>query len=285
MAYVQDALARKSSMTYPDLCRHARELLLAGQVPNPYDAVIVDESQDLGPQELLLLAALGGAGQDGLTLVGDGGQRIYGKRTSLKSLGIDVRGRSYVLRLNYRTTEQIRRFAERLIRQEADDLEGGHDDRRGVRNLLGGPQPLLRGFPTADAEHAFVVDEITGHIEAGRQPEDIAIFARKRDLLEPLKGRLHAAGLRYRLLTDRATASGVNLGTMHGAKGLEFKVVFVIDVSDDQMPQPKAYKGLTDPQARDEALRGEMQLLYVSVTRARDEAYLTWVGEKSRFLP
>src|SRR5436305_3059972 len=119
-------------MDTPDLCRRARALLLSGAAPRPFDAVIVDEVQDLGPQELLLLAALAGAGPDCLTLVGDGGQRIYGRPISFKALGIDVRGRSHVLRLNYRTTEQIRRFAERILRDSADDLDGGRDDRRAV---------------------------------------------------------------------------------------------------------------------------------------------------------
>lgn len=281
---VQATLGRRGAMTFAGICRQAAAQLLEGQIANPYDAVIVDEVQDLGPQELRLLAALGAGRQDGLTLVGDGGQRIYGPSSSLKSLGIDVRGRSHVLRLNYRTTEQIRRFAEALIRGQADDLDGGRDDRRGVRSLLGGPEPLVRGFSSADEQYAFVVNEIAEHARRGLQPEDIAIFARKRDLLEPLKTWLQAAELRYRMLSGKGAGGGISLGTMHGAKGLEFKVVFVVDVSDDQLPQGKAYKSIQDDQARDEALRRERQLLYVSLTRARDEVYVTWAGEKSRFL-
>lgn len=277
-------LERRCAITYSDLSRHARELLLLGTVASPYDVVIVDEVQDLGPQELLLLEALGGTGQDGLTLVGDGGQRIYGKATSLKSLGIDVRGRSHVLRLNYRTTAQIRRFAEHVIRGIADDLEGARDERRGVRSLLDGPEPLLRAFTTLEEQLSFVVAEIVGQVEMGRKLDDIAIFARKRELLEPLKVALHAADMRYRLLTGKGTAGGVTLATMHGAKGLEYKIVFVVDVSDNQVPQPKAYQGIQEPQALEEALRREQQLLYVAITRARDEVYLTWVGERSRFI-
>ncbi|HWE61386.1 MAG TPA: 3'-5' exonuclease [Chloroflexota bacterium] len=279
---VQTDLRHRGLLTYVDVCRRARELLQAGTVTSPFDAVIVDEVQDLGPQELLLLSALGGSGQDGLTLVGDGGQRIYGKGTSLKSLGIDVRGRSHILRLNYRTTEQIRRFAERIIHNTADDLDGGRDDRRGVRSVLAGPQPLLRGFATAQEQYCFVVDEIGQHLQAGLQPNEIAIFARRKDLLERLKDRLHGAGFRYRFGHRRDDS--INLATMHSAKGLEYKIVFVIDVCDDQVPQGRAYRAIADEQAREDALRREAQLLYVSITRARDEVYLTWVGEKSRFL-
>lgn len=284
MAAVQADLARKGACTYTDLCRRARELVTAGQVANPYDAVIVDEAQDLGPQELLLLAALGGNGPDGLTLVGDGGQRIYRQATSLRSLGIDVRGRSHVLRINYRTTEQIRRFAERIIRHQADDLDEGRDDRRGVRNLLRGPEPTLRGFATSDEQFAAIVTEIGRLIEQGLQPSEIAAFARKRELARQLGNALHRAGISSRSLGAKGGAPGVTLGTMHGAKGLEFKAVFVIDVSDEYLPLPKAYRDIQDPHGREEALRQERQLLYVSLTRARDEVHVTWVGEKSRFL-
>jgi superfamily I DNA/RNA helicase len=247
--------------------------------------VIVDEVQDLGPQELLLLAALVGTGPDCLTLVGDGGQRIYGRPISFQALGIDVRGRSHVLCLNYRTTEQIHRFAERILHGSADDLDGGRDDQRTVRSLIGGPEPTTQGFTTSDEQTRFVVSQIDRHLAEGLQPEDIAIFAPKKDLLDPIKVPLQAAGRHYHILSaTKGEASGINLGTMHGAKGLEFKVVFVIDVSDGHVPPAWIYWGTKDPQAREEALQREMQLLYVSVTRARDEVYLTWVGKRSRFL-
>ena len=279
---VRATLAHDRRITWVGLCQRARELLAAGAVANPFEAVIVDEVQDLGPQELQLLAHLGGSSQDGLTLVGDGGQRIYGKGASLKSLGIDVRGRSTILRLNYRTTEQIRRFAERIIGDTADDLDGERDDRRRVRSLLSGPAPLLRGFASPDEQYRFVLSEIGQHLQLDRQEEEIAIFARKKELLEPLKACLREGGHRFRFVGGKG--NGITLSTMHGAKGLEFKVVFVIDVADDQLPPARTYAHLTDEQARAEFLRREAQLLYVSATRARDEVYLTWVGEKSRFL-
>ena len=285
IAEARAALERKGLVTWSELCRLAAELLRDGIVTSPYDAVIVDEAQDLGPQELRLLAALAGDGPNGLTLVGDGGQRIYGRPISLKPLGIDVRGRSYVLRLNYRTTAQIRRFAESILGDTADDLDGGRDDRRRVRNLVGGPEPALRGFAEADAQHGYVVEQIERLLRDGLQPEEIAVFARKKDLLEPLKARLRQAGQHYHVLSSGDGAgAGINLATMHRAKGLEYKAVFVIDVSDDQVPAGRAYRNVKDPRAREEALQQERQLLYVSVTRARDEVHLTWVGEPSRFL-
>jgi hypothetical protein len=149
---------------------------------SPYDAVIVDEMQDLGASELRLLATLAGHGTDRLILVGDGGQRIYATKYSLKSLGIDVRGRAHVLRLNYRTTEQIRRFADRILGDEADDLEGGRESRRGTVSLLSGPEPTRKSFPTRSAQCDFVAAQISQLLQSGRTPDDIAVFARLGDL-------------------------------------------------------------------------------------------------------
>jgi len=293
---VQETLRERGALDWPALCRRARELLQQGVVVSPVDAVIADEVQDLGPQELQFLAALVGISRSGhdaapvdLVLVGDGGQRIYSRASSLKSLGIDVRGRSHVLRLNYRTSEQIRRFADHIIKDSADDLEGGRDARHGVRSLFSGPQPVLRRCTTADEQDRFVVGEIGRLLQEGLQPDDIALFARRNDQLKEIRGVLRAARLPCSRLGGEegtsAVTSGITLASMHRAKGLEYKVVFVVGISDDSVPEPKAYRHVSDPLARDEALQRERQLLYVSITRARDEVYLSWTGAQSRFLP
>lgn len=301
MEDVQGTLRARGLLPWSGLCRRARELLQQGAVHSPFDAVVADEVQDLGAQELLFLAALAGAGLPDrpagkpldLMLAGDGGQRIYGRVNSLKALGIDVRGRSHVLRLNYRTSEQIRRFADRVIAHSADDLEGGRDDRRGVRSLFGGPRPVLRACASVEEQERFVVQEIERLLGAGLRPEEIAVFAPRNDHVNAMRNVLRAARLPCSRLGARddgtpasvAAAPGITVATMHRAKGLEYKVVFVVAVSDDHVPAPRAYKHLSDPAEREAALQGERQLLYVSITRARDEVYLSWAGEPSRFLP
>ena len=76
----------------------------------------------------------------------------------------------------------------------------------------------------------------------------------------------------------------VSLGTMHRAKGLEFKCVFVIDASDNYLPSAAVLAKKTDTQLREDFIEQERQLLYVSITRARDVTFVTWVGKPSRFL-
>src|SRR5690606_21868986 len=118
------------------LARDATNALVRGEVQSPYSAVVCDEIQDVGASELRLLAALatdwerGQLRPNGLTLCGDGLQRIYRVPVTLRECGIDVRGAaSRVLRLNYRTTEEIRRAAVAVVAGvPADELEDAGRD-------------------------------------------------------------------------------------------------------------------------------------------------------------
>ena len=283
---LQHMMLQRQETDYPGLCRRALELLVAGRIHRPFDAVIVDEMQDLGSSELRLLAVLAGQGADRLTLVGDGGQRIYAAKYSLKSLGIDVRGRSHVLRLNYRTTEQIRRFADRILGNTVDDLEGGKESRRATISLLSGPEPALQPCETRARQGDFVAAQISHLLQSGRTPDDIAVFAPQAHLLDMIETRLKRAGIPFHRLSreDFPQQPGISLGTMHRAKGLEFKCVFVIDTSDDHVPYAAVLNRKTDAQLREDFIEQEKQLLYVSLTRARDVTFVTWVGKPSRFL-
>ena len=79
-------------------------------------------------------------------------------------------------------------------------------------------------------------------------------------------------------------AGSVHLGSMHRAKGLEFKAVFVLACGDTELPNPKVLRHEEDPQDREATVERERRLLYVAMTRARDELSLSWTGQASRFL-
>ncbi len=279
---VDEALKARKISDWPDICRWAGDLIRAGKVVNPFDAVIVDETQDLGPQELHFLAALAGDGADCLTLVGDAGQRIYPNRTSLRDLGIDVRGRTRTLSLNYRTTEQIYRFAEAILGNEVDDFEGGTERRRKTYSLFTGPEPAMCGFRTPTEQHAFVAAQIARQCAAGQMPGDVTILAQSRYSLIGAETALKQAGISCHILgRDHATPRDrVTLATIHRAKGMEFKTVFVIGVSDDAVQRHLPSDG--DEQRM--TLEQERNLLYVAVTRARDALTVCWAGKPSRFL-
>jgi Txe/YoeB family toxin of Txe-Axe toxin-antitoxin module len=283
---VQEALRKEHRYDWSGLCGRAAELLASGEVKPRFDAVVVDEVQDLKPPELRFIAALCAHAPGRLMVVGDAGQRIYPGGFSLTSLGIDVRGRSSVLRLNYRTTEQIRRAADRVLGNTADDMDGATETRTGTRSLLRGPVPELVAHESPDAEVEAAVARIRRWLGEGLKPTEIGVFARTRRYLDPLEAALAQAGIASRRLSDQSPplAPAIQLGTMHRAKGLEFKAVLILGGSADQIPNAFVLSQITDPQDREEAEARERNLLYVAMTRARDELCVSWAGERSGLL-
>jgi mRNA-degrading endonuclease RelE of RelBE toxin-antitoxin system len=267
--------------------RKAEELVRTGKVPNRWDAVIVDEVQDLAPAALRFLSALAAKEPGNFLLVGDGGQRIYRNGASLRSAGIEVRGRSRVLKLNYRNTRQIQAASELLLLSGADDLDEGTDDRKGTLSPLGGPEPVFRGFPNRPAMYEHFVSETKKLLAQGLAPKEIAVFAHSKSLVSAAADALAAAKIEASPLekdTDLASVKGVNVGTMHRAKGLEFKAVFVLGVEDSVVPPATLVAKTKEPADLEALLVRERNLLYVALTRARDEAWVLWSGTPSRFL-
>lgn len=267
--------------------RKAEELVRAGKVPSRWDAVIVDEVQDLAPAALRFLSALAAKEPGSFLLVGDGGQRIYRSGASLRSAGIEVRGRSRVLKLNYRNTRQIQAASELLLREGADDLDEGTDDRKGTLSPLGGPEPVFRGFPSRPAMYEQLVASVQELRKGGLELREIAVFARSNDLVSAAARALDAAKIASNPLekdTDLSKVTGVNVGTMHRAKGLEFKAVFVLGVEDSVVPPASLVAKTKEPADLEALLVRERNLLYVALTRARDEAFVFWSGTPSRFL-
>ncbi len=283
---VRDAMASAGQVTWAGICKVAREGLDSGKIDSPYDAVIVDEVQDLQVQEILFLKALAKDCPGELMLLGDAGQRIYPGGFSLKKLGINTVGRSHILRINYRTTEQIRKFSDAILPDTSEDFNEGNENRNSV-SLLHGPVPELRGFDTAEAQVQFVVNQIRELATEKISPHEIAIFARTTNHLKPYESALQAAEVSTVPLdsddTDQSV-EGINLGTMHRAKGLEFKVVFVVDASVTVIPNQFVMGKMRDQGDYDDAFQRERQLLYVAMTRARDELFITYVGKPSQFL-
>ncbi len=278
-------LGERRQLPFRHLCRRAEALLDSGAIASPFDAVMVDEIQDLRPAELRLVRALAARTPGGLMLFGDPGQRIYAGGFSLSALGIDIRGRSHVLRVNYRTTAEIRRAADRLLGREQDDLDGGREGRAAAQSLLRGPEPTLAGFVDRSAENADAVAWIQARLSEGLEAQEVACFARTNASVKALATALESARLRVQLLEEGgANADGLQLGTMHRAKGLEFKAVLVVDASEGCLPSKGALRASDDPADREAALERERQLLYVAMTRARDLLRVTWSKTPSPFL-
>ncbi len=128
-AAIHEALATERYTTWANAFIGLASAALAGRPSKPFDHVIVDEAQDLASAELRFFAALAPAEPNGLFLAGDIGQRIFQRPYSWASLGVDVRGRSHTLKVCYRTSQQIRRSADRLLPTVLCDSDGLEDER------------------------------------------------------------------------------------------------------------------------------------------------------------
>lgn len=273
-----------------ELLRAARTELEATPSAPRYRAVVVDEAQDFSLEALRLVRAIAGPEHpDDLFLVGDAHQRIYGRRVTLSSAGISVRGRrTQTLRLNYRTTGAIGRYATRVLGDaEVDDLDDGKADRRGYVSVREGPPPIVRHFPTARAEEEAAVEIVRELLAIPLAAESVCLLARTRGiLLDRFAPALERAGIPCVLLDRQEPAEGgVRLATMHRAKGLEFPAVLLVDVSEGVLPWRSPELESEDTLVSDLALARERALLYVAASRARDELYVLSHGKPSALLP
>jgi mRNA-degrading endonuclease RelE of RelBE toxin-antitoxin system len=263
---------------------------LAGALSKPqrraFDHVVVDEAQDLGVAQLRFLAALGGGGPNALFLAGDLGQRIFQQPFSWKVLGVDVRGRSRTLRVNYRTSHQIRAQADRLLGPSLTDMDGVTEERRDTVSVFNGPAPMIQVLGSVEEESRAVGEWLAERAKQSLAPHEFGVFVRSRAQIERATAALCAAGLPFKVLDDHvATTSGfASVGTMHLAKGLEFRAVAVMACDDEIIPLQERIEEVGDDGDLREVYETERQLLYVACTRARDHLLVTGVEPASEFL-
>lgn len=279
---VLQLLLKENLNTWNSLCHDTAESL-----SNPvYDHVIADEAQDFGPAELRLVRALAAGGKNDILLCGDSGQRIYKSRTSLLSCGLDVRGRSTNLKINYRTTQQIRRFADSLFSSSEADAEGIPLTRDAV-SILNGPAPQVTGFGSVADEVSGLAEWLESRFSEGMKPKEIAIFGRTESVLhDRAEPALEAAGIKGQPLNDEDPASEnhVSLGTMHRAKGLEFKAVAIVGCDLGLLPLRSVLDSILDSADRALFVEQERNLLYVALTRAREQVLVTHTSRPSALL-
>jgi superfamily I DNA/RNA helicase len=288
LARYRELLDEQGHVEWDDVLKETRRLLERGSVGSGISAVLADEVQDLTPSALRLLKAIPSEDHDHLFLVGDGHQRIYGQPATLRSCGIDIRGRAWRLKLNYRTTAQIRAYAAGVLENvQVDDLDGGIDTLQGYHSVRHGPVPAVLHFEKEAQEAEGVVRAIEKWLET-TPAEEICLTARTHKLLkERYRPIFESRGIETCLVeTDpesEARKPGVRLATMHRLKGLEFPRVLVAGVSEGIVPLESDSLG-GDLEQVEEHRRKERCLFYVATTRARDELVVTGFGRKSSFL-
>ena len=284
-ARVRTDLAERGLVTVPGVFAQAEELVAGGEA-RPYDFVVVDEAQDIGVPQLRLLAALGGEAGERLFFAGDLGQRIFQTPYSWLALGVDVRGRSHTLRINYRNSHQIRRHADRLLPAEMADVDGNTERRSGTQSAFNGPMPQVKTEESAEAEATNVASWLQARSEEGILPPEMAILVRSEDELPRAIAAVKAAGMKSVLLdgSSLGETGSVAVSTMHEAKGLEFRAVAVTACDDEVIPLQSRIEAIVDEGDLEDVYDTERHLLYVACTRARDHLLVTGVAPASEFL-
>lgn len=307
-AKVRDELERKDLLTTAGMFRRLEDHFNHARRP-PFDYCVIDEAQDVSVAELRFLAALSEDRPNSLFFAGDLGQRIFRAPFSWRKLGVDVRGRSHTLRVNYRTSHQIRRQADRLLPARIADVDGIDEERRGTVSAFNGPAPEIRVVESGEAEIAAVsewlrdlaqppgaasseseseeFDEGSDGIRTG----EIGVFVRSPSEMERALRTVAAAGLDAARLDAGQTAGpestggeAVAVGTMHRAKGLEFRAVAVMACDDEVLPLQARIENVADEADLEDVYNTERHLLYVACTRARERLLVTGVNPASEFL-
>lgn len=260
--------------------------MLSASKPPPFEFAVVDEAQDISVAHLRLLAALGAGRPNALFFAGDLGQRIFQQPFSWKSLGVDVRGRSRTLRINYRTSHQIRQQADRLLGPQATDVDGNVETRSDAVSVFNGPPPMVRELDTEQDEVQAVAGWLTERSKAGVLPQEMGVFVRSLAQVARAQAAVQEAGLRFQVLDDQVetTTGHVSISTMHLAKGLEFRAVAVMACDDEVIPLQERIEAVGDDADLQEVYDTERHLLYVACTRARDHLLVTAVDPASEFL-
>ena len=282
---VRSRLQADGLITYAGMFRRLAEQLANGK-RLPFDFAVIDEAQDVNVAQLRFLAALGTGKPNSLFFAGDLGQRIFQQPFSWKALGVDIRGRSRTLHINYRTSHQIRTQADRLLGPELSDVDGIAEERVGTVSVFNGPAPDIRILKTPDDESQTVSEWLRDRNNQGVVPQEIGVFVRSPAELDRARAAVEKSGLSFTVLDDKveSTDGHVSICTMHLAKGLEFRAVVVMACDDEIIPLQQRIETAADESDLEEVYNTERHLLYVACTRARDHLLVASVEPASEFL-
>jgi len=281
-------LDERMKFEFTDAARSVMRILDESLDLLPYRSVVVDEAQDLDEVTFRLIRSISKNRKDNeqneLFITGDAHQRIYGRKIVLSQCGIEIRGRSRRLRVNYRTPEEIRSWALSILGDSSfDDLNGGTDSLKGYHSLLHGANPEMCQFDSFGEEITGIQEHIQSLLESGEDPESICLILRTNELVQRYCGALETYDLPvYEIKThDERTDPGVRIATMHRVKGLEFNHVVCAGINEGIIPYQSVMDRLDNEETKKAFELQERSLLFVAVTRARKSVMITSFGNVS----
>ena len=270
-----------------DAYRDASQLITSQDIKLPYTSLVIDEAQDMGAQPFALLRAIVPEGKNDLFIVGDAHQRIYGRnRVVLSRCGINIRGRSKKLKINYRTTDEIRTWATDLLDgREIDDLDGGFDNNNLYKSLTHGTPPIIKHFDDAEQQANYIQSLL---IDTDLPGSHTCIVARTNREVFSIQSNLDNLGIKTVKIQPNETANSdenaARIATVHRVKGLEFDRIILASVNDGLIPLDLAMQNKADQTSLENSETEERSLVFVAITRARKAAYVLSYGIASPFL-
>ena len=281
MQDIEKSKLKTIAAVFTDLAKKFKEL------KHPvFEFLIIDEAQDIDVGQLKMLSIMSDNRPNALFLAGDSGQRIFQQPFSWKSLGIDIRGRSKTLRVNYRTSHQIRAHADKLLESEITDAEGITENRRDVISVFNGKQPEVLYADNQQKENKGIAKWLLELAKEGVLPHECGLFVRSDAQIPRAEAAVTEAGIPYKKLNESVeTSSGkLSICTMHLAKGLEFRAVVVMACDDEILPLQERIEEIGDSGDLQDVYDTERHLLYVACTRARDFLLVSGVVPASEFI-
>lgn len=273
------ALLHAANLREPEEAfRDARRLLATQATELGIRAMVIDEAQDISPAAFELIRGAVPPAANDLFIVGDAHQRIYRHKVVLSRVGIEVRGRSRSLKVNYRTTDEIRSWAcAQLEGCSIDDLDGNLETLRGYRSLTHGDKPdtIESKSHQEDLNHIMSILKLLSSDSI--EPRQVCIAARTNDDVDVITESLKRAGMPTlrleRATSDDPTVPGVRIATMHRIKGLEFEVV-IIAAYKGSAKYAEMFARDEDAGVSDETEMAERSLLHVAATRAKRHLFV-----------
>lgn len=279
-------LNRAQQKEVDDCFRDARALISGEGIELPYCSIVVDEAQDMGTQAFSLLRAIVPEDKNDLFIVGDAHQRIYGRnKVVLSRCGINIRGRSRKLKINYRTTDEIRKWAVSLLEgRNIDDLDGGEDDNHLYKSLTHGQPPVMQHFDS-EQEQADFIKALLDNLDTPLS--HCCVVARTNREINAIQALLSSLDIPTAVIKASEAESTkedvLHLATIHRVKGLEFDQLILASANKGLIPLDAAMRGKGDEVSMIQAETEERSLVYVAITRARRAAYVLSYGDVSPF--
>ena len=280
-------LSTKNYKEPSDAMRDVRVLLKQSGDDGLYSHIVVDEAQDFNAEAFRLIRDMVPESKNDIFIAGDAHQRIYGHKVVLSQCGIKIIGRSKKLKLNYRTTDEIRRWAVGLLSGEnIDDMDDGVDTNSDYKSLYHGPEPLVKSFESYEDEVSFI-DRYIQNIKKEDVDSRICIVARTQKIIDAYSQYFTDKNIATvkisRNTKDNISNKGIRLATMHRVKGLDFDHVIIASMNDGIVPLEVSEKS-DEQQIEDEKLLREKSIVFVAATRAKKSLLVTYYGNKSVIL-